>query len=299
MIDELLFPTDGSEGATVALDHALDLAAAHDATLHVLNVADTTRDSVTQIGGRVIDALEREGTQVVREAAARASDRGVPTVTDVLQGEPAPTVVDYADTYGMDLVVMPTHGRRGLGRFLLGSTTDRVVRRADVPVLTIRPVDGATVRYPYRNVLVPTDGSDPATAALRVGVDLATVAGAPLHLLSVVETAGLGLDAGADLVASLEASADELLDAAAADATDAGADVAARRVAVDAAVPRAVRAYAEGNDVDLVVVGTHGRTGVDRYLLGSVAERLVRTAPVPVLTVRGATDDDGDDGDDR
>ena len=289
MFDRLLFPTDGSDGAAAVFDHVLDVAAAHDATVHVLNVADTTRESVTQLQGRVVDTLEQAGAETVREAATRASDRGVPTVTEVLQGEPYRTIVDYAETYDIDLVIMPTHGRRGLERFLLGSTTERVVRRSEVPVLTIRPDEDVTVQYPYRNVLIPTDGSDPANAALDVGLDVAGAADAAVHLLSVVDVTSLGVDVRADIqTATLEESAHEIVDTAAERATADGIDPTTA-VEFGGSVPRVVRSYVAANDVDLVVVGTHGRTGFDRYVLGSVAEGLVRTAPVPVLTVRGST----------
>jgi nucleotide-binding universal stress UspA family protein len=290
MFDKLLFPTDGSDGADAVFDHALDVAEAHDATVHVLNVADTTRESVTQFRGQVVDALEQAGAETVREAATRAGDRDVPTVTEVLQGEPYRTIVDYAKTYDVDLVIMPTHGRRGLERFLLGSTTERVVRRSETPVLTVRPDDDVTVRYPYRNVLIPTDGSDPADAALGIGLDVATGAGAGVHLLSVVDVTSLGVDVRADIqTAALEESAREIVDTAAGRATAAGFDPT---IAVEfgGSVSRAIRSYVTANDVDLVVVGTHGRTGFDRYVLGSVAEGLVRTAPAPVLTARGAAE---------
>ena len=287
MFDKLLFPTDGSDGAAAVFDHVLDVAEAHDATVHVLNVADTTRESVTQVQGRVVDALEQAGAETVREAATRASDRGVPTVTEVLQGEPYRTIVDYAETYDVDLVIMPTHGRRGLERFLLGSTTERVVRRSEAPVLTIRPDDDVTVRYPYRRVLVPTDGSDPASAALDVGLGVADAASAAVHLLSVVDVTSLGVDVRADLqTAALEESAHEIVDRAAERATAAGFEPTTA-VEFGGSVTRVIRSYVTANDVDLVVVGTHGRTGFDRYVLGSVAEGLVRTSPVPVLTVRG------------
>jgi nucleotide-binding universal stress UspA family protein len=287
MFDKLLFPTDGSEGATVVFDHVLDVAEAHDATVHVLNVADTTRESVTQIRGQVVDALEQSGAETVREAATRGRDRGVPIVTEVLQGEPYRTIVDYAQTYDIDLVVMPTHGRRGLQRFLLGSTTERVVRRSEVPVLTIRPDDDVTVRYPYRSVLIPTDGSDPANAALDVGFGVADAAGAAVHLLSVVDVASLGVDVRADIqVDALEESANEIVERAAERASAVGIDPTTA-VEFGGSIPRVIRTYVADHDVDLVVVGTHGRTGFDRYVLGSVAEALVRTAPVPVLTARG------------
>jgi len=291
MFDKLLFPTDGSDGAAAVFDHVLDVADAHDATVHVVNVADTTEESLTQVRGQVVDVLERAGAQIIREAATRASDRGVPTVTEVLQGEPYRTVVDYADTYDIDLVIMPTHGRQGLERYLLGSTTERVVRRSNVPVLTIRTDDDVTVRYPYRNVLVATDGSDSADAALGVGLDVASAAAADLHLLSVVDVTSFGFEVRADTrTNALEEAAAEIVDAAAERAREAGVDPTTA-VEFGGSVSRTIRTYVADHDVDLVVVGTHGRTGFDRYLLGSVAEQLVRTGPVPVLTVRGVADD--------
>jgi nucleotide-binding universal stress UspA family protein len=287
MFDTILFPTDGSGGSEATFDHAIALADAHDATLHVLNVADTTVDSVTQIQGEVIDTLEHEGERIVDEAAERAHERGVSTVAEVLQGEPYRTIVDYAPARDVDLIVMPTHGRRGLERFLLGSTTERVVRLSEVPVLTVRPDEDVTVRYPYRNVLVPTDGSDPASAALELALDVVRVADADLHLLSMVDVASLGIDVRTDLALdSLERSANEILEVAATTAAEAGVTPATKRVDFGTSVTRTVCTEIDERDVDLVVVGTHGRTGLERYVLGSVTEKLVRMAPVPVLTVR-------------
>lgn len=284
MFDRILVPTDGSDGATVAFDHALELAAAHDGMVHVINVADTARDSVTSIRGRVVDALEQEGARIVREATERATERGVPIVTEVLQGDPYRTIIDYAATHDIDLVVIPRRGQRGVAQALLGSTTERVVRRAEPPVLTVPP-DG-DVRHPYRTILVATDGSDPAATALSVGVDLAVADGASVDLLSVVEATIPGLDAQAS-----EERVDEILDAAATTASEAGVgDVSTRRTAGES-VAGSIREYAGNGDIDLVVVGTHGRSGIERYLLGSVAERLVRTASVPVLTVRPTATD--------
>ncbi|MFC6835347.1 universal stress protein [Halomarina ordinaria] len=137
MYDDILFPTDGSDGAAVALEHALDLAELSGATVHVLYVADTDRDSITVLGGQVVDALEEEGERVVRETLDTAGDR-VDVVGEVVQGEPHATIQEYAEGHDVDLVVMATHGRQGLDRYLLGSVTERVVRTSPVPVLTVR-----------------------------------------------------------------------------------------------------------------------------------------------------------------
>jgi nucleotide-binding universal stress UspA family protein len=285
MYERILFPTDGSEGAGDAFEHALDIAAANDATVVVLNVADTTRDSVVRVGNEVLDALVSEGERVVEETAERARERGVAVETETLQGSPAETIADYAEARGVDLVVMPTHGRQGLERLFLGSVTERVVRSATVPVLTVRP--GADLEHPYRSVLVPTDGSDPANAALDAGIGTARGAGAALHVLSVVGTATLGTDVHSSAYATeLEESAETVVEAATERATDAGVESVTGAVELAASVYKRVLDYAEEHDIDLIVVGTHGRTGLDRYLLGSVTEKLVRTAPAPVLTVR-------------
>ena len=138
MYDAILFPTDGSEGANEALSHALALAETFDATLHVLYVADSNRDSVTVVGNDVVDALEDEGESVVADVVERARTAGVDTVDEVVQGAPHRTIVDYADERDVDVIVMATHGREGLDRYLLGSVTEKVVRTTPVPVLTVR-----------------------------------------------------------------------------------------------------------------------------------------------------------------
>ncbi len=287
MFDTLLFPVDESDGTTDVFEHVLDIATEHDSTVHILNVADTTRDSVTRIRGEVVDALEQEGEQLVRETADRAEQRGVSTVTDVRQGDPYKIIIDYAEAHGVDLVAMPTHGRQGLERLLLGSTTERVVRRSDVPVLTIQPDAAGGLQYPYEDVLVPTDGSDCANQALAVGVDVVNAEEATLHLLSVIALTSLGVDVRSDIQqATLEERATELLDEAAEFAANAGVEPVSKTIEHAPSIPKAIHSYIKDHDVNLVVAGTHGRTGFDRYMLGSVTESLVRTSPIPVLTVR-------------
>lgn len=283
MFDTILFPTDGSEAATAVEGHVFDLVATHGATLHVVNVADTAHDSVTRLGDDVVDVLEREGERIVEGVADRAPSHAVPTVTEVFQGGVPETIAEYAARTGADLVVMPTHGRTGVERFLLGSVTEGVVRRTSVPVLTVRP--DAEMRHPYRRILVPTDGSGGAVAARGVGIDLAGAYTAPLHVLSVVNVANLGPNVHSTV------QIDELEERATRD-VDEAVD-AAERASVEAVgtvehgnpVHRVVGEYVDDRDIDLVVMGTHGRTGLDRQLLGSVAERTIRTAPVPVLVV--------------
>jgi nucleotide-binding universal stress UspA family protein len=142
MYEHILVPTDGSDAATSAVDHAVDLAEQYDATLHVLYVIDANAYSTLEAGSDVvINALEEEGETAVQAVADRASEAGVDVVTEVVTGTVHHSIIDYAGEEGMDLIVMGTHGRRGLDRYLLGSVTEKVVRTAEVPVLTVRVDD--------------------------------------------------------------------------------------------------------------------------------------------------------------
>lgn len=144
MYETVLFPTDGSDPSLQALDHALDLADTYGATLHALYVVDTTYPYGDFDGGGIdpeplFDALREEGEQTLDRVEQRANDAGVEFVGETRDaGSVHRAILEYADEHGADVIVMGTHGRRGLGRWLLGSVTERIVRTADVPVLTVR-----------------------------------------------------------------------------------------------------------------------------------------------------------------
>ncbi|POG54646.1 universal stress protein [Haloferax marisrubri] len=141
MYSRILFPTDGSDCADAALDHAIEHARTYDATLVGLYVAD-----VREVGyaapalslERVREALLESGEQVLGRVAERAREAGVEVETAVTEGTPASEIIRHADERDIDLVVMGTHGRSGIDRYLIGSVAERVVRGSDAPVLTVR-----------------------------------------------------------------------------------------------------------------------------------------------------------------
>ncbi|ELZ65706.1 UspA domain-containing protein [Haloferax prahovense DSM 18310] len=294
MFDRLLFPTDGSDGADAVLDHVVDIAAAHDATLHLLHVAPpeperrpNLRDEGESEGDEPDERRRTDGERFVSDAAARASQSDAAVVTSIERGEPYRVITEYAAEQDSDLVAMPTHGRTGLSRLLLGSTTERVVRRSDVPVLTVRPDAATDLAYPYADVLTPTDGSACATAAVTFGSEVAAATDAALHAVSVVNVAAFGADIrGPLLIDELEERASDAVEQAGDVAAAAGVETVRESVGRDVSIHHGILAYIDEHDVDIVVMGTHGHTGFDRYMLGSVAEKLVRTSPVPVVTVR-------------
>jgi nucleotide-binding universal stress UspA family protein len=139
MYGTVLHPTDGSEASRAAADHAIDLAAAHGATLRLLYVVDTGTLAADDYGTVLLDSLEQSGQAALDDLAERAAAAGVECDSAIETGTPHREILADAEASGADLVVMGTHGRTGLDRFLLGSVSGRVVRSADVPVLVVPP----------------------------------------------------------------------------------------------------------------------------------------------------------------
>ena len=139
MYSDILVPTDGSDASTAALDHALSLASQYDARIHALYVVDWEPYGLVEEGKSVIvDTLHDEGSAAVARVEEEAETVGVDVRTGVVEGDIHRRILDYATEEGVDLIVMGTHGRRGLDRLLIGSVTERVVRSSPVPVLTVR-----------------------------------------------------------------------------------------------------------------------------------------------------------------
>lgn len=142
MYEHILLPTDGSPGMDEIIDHALELARIHDATVHALYVVNTASLSDLPMESAwegVNQALTQEGERAIQTIESRAE--GVTVESTLLDGSPAREIVGYAKEHGVDVIVMGTHGRSGFDRLLLGSVAERVVRSSPVPVLTIRVGD--------------------------------------------------------------------------------------------------------------------------------------------------------------
>lgn len=139
MYDSILVPTDGSDGASVAVDHAIEQAANHDATLHALFVVDTDVVGAHTSEDFVREQLEGIGTNAVESVASQASEAGLSNVeTDVVDGAAHEGILDYAEDNDIDMIVMGTRGRSGLDKYLLGSVTEKVLRLSDSAVLTVK-----------------------------------------------------------------------------------------------------------------------------------------------------------------
>lgn len=286
MYEDVLLPFDGSDGAAGALHHAAEIAHWADATIHVLFVADTARHSVSVVETEVVDGLVQEGEAIVEQAEKTLDTLDVDYESDVVQGNPAPTIVEYAERYDHDVIVMPTHGREGVSRYLLGSVTEKVVRLASVPVLTARMQPDEQLTFPYENILLPTDGSAGAAHAAEHGLSLAAALDATVHVLSVVDDTSLGLDVRSAISGrEREQAATDAVDDFVSEAETRGVSNTVSHIEHGSPI-EVILDTIDSNDIHAVVMGTTGRRGSDRILLGSVAEKTVRSAPVPVITVR-------------
>ncbi|MDS0299184.1 universal stress protein [Halogeometricum sp. S1BR25-6] len=284
-VSHILLATDGSAGAEAAAVHAVELAARTDATLHVLSVADDRHAdsfSTEQMRRRERTRSAMEGEEATATAARRATAAGVHALTAVEEGRPAAVIADYAADVGVDVVVVGTHGRTGVGRFLLGSVAEAVVDAVDAAVLVVPTAEEGSDPTPdYRRLLLAVGGGESGDAdrAADAAVWLAAAYDAEVTALSVVDERFARPSA---LRTSLESAARETVRGVAVDAAERGVAV---DTAVETGVP-ATRVLDLGSDSDLVVVGGRGPRGLDAVPLGSVARRVVRRSRVPVLVVR-------------
>lgn len=143
MYEKILVPTDGSEATDVAARHAVDIASRYGGTLHALYVVDVRMSPISTEMDRddVVQLFEEADEKPTTPVLERAKGMNVPTTEAVRIGVPHESIREYIAENDIDLVVMGTHGRRGLDRYLLGSVTEKVVRVSDAPVLTVRMPD--------------------------------------------------------------------------------------------------------------------------------------------------------------
>jgi nucleotide-binding universal stress UspA family protein len=284
MYDKILVPTDGSAAAGTAAETALGLAQRFDASLHAINVVELN-ESPTDVESEVAEEITHRREKTLATLRDRAADVGVSTATQVIEtSDPVhQTIIDYARDHDVDLIVMGTHGRTGLNRLVLGSVTERTLRTSPVPVLTVH--EDVPLDPDFETVLVPTDGSDPANVAADHGITFAEATGAAMHVVHAVDLTPLSGNFGStEVLTALEEAGQRAVDDVIDRAED--ADLRSVEASVLSGTPaRAILDYAEERDVDCIVMGTQGRTGLERYFLGSVTEKIVRVANVPVLTV--------------
>lgn len=277
----ILLATDLSARGDRALDRALQLAKELDTKLIVLHVMEShaTPARLTTPVWRRLSTDHKALAE--RELAEDLAAADVPTEVVVVKGDPLARIMETADSYGCSLIVTGIARQETLGRLLLGTTVEKLVRQARQPVLVVknRP------RRPYRDVLVATDFSAGSRQALRAALQL--VPKADLTLFSAYDVPFQSVNKPADAVVdSFHKTAEQCAEQFIAETPELP-KAPAPKVVLEAGQPETVLSeYSFHHRSDLVVVGTHGRTGILRTAIGSVAERLLEALPSDVLIVR-------------
>ncbi|MFV1987985.1 MAG: universal stress protein [Gemmatimonadota bacterium] len=282
----ILFPTDLSEHSGAALPHAINLAALEGGELHLLHVM--TLHGPDGPNGALMGELT--GEDQAREALDSMQTGESRVIRSVVRAiAPSPAILDYADMNDVDAIVMACHGRRGFRRLLLGSVTEEVIRAGRWPVLTVRQGPKAMVATSnYGRVLAPVDFSVNTPPGVAVAADLARRFTARLDLVHVIDIPILPEFYGPVMAPSLNLEhamtrAQEKL----ATLEESLSDIDVHSdIRVGAATTQILEVAEDG--AELIVLPTHGYSGWDRLLMGSVAEGVLRRAECPVLTLKPA-----------
>lgn len=290
-IEKILFTTDFSDSARHALAHAVEIAKRFAAELTVLHVRTLFTDDPSNVEFQFLDEDKYEEflEDSLKDAAQPISDSVAFRTAVERNVSPAAGVLDFCDEHSIDLIVMGTHGRSRLGHFFLGSVAEKVVRHAPCPVITVGPrKDGYVSNPSYKNVLAAFDFSEHSINAVKNGLVIARRFGARLKIFYALEQEvhpaflAAWKESISHRMAEIEENVNKVLVEELGGPAMEDLDVEVR--IGDDRSDKEICRYAKEVRADLIVMGTHGLSGIDRALLGSTTERVVRTAPCPVLT---------------
>ena len=292
-LKKILLPTDFSEAANAALTEALFLASQYNAELHLLHVVvlydGTPLDEEHHFPQA--DDVFRHLSNVATSEMAKLLDEGQGRVLKIRQHQmravsAAPAIIEFAVREEIDLIVMGGHGRRGLRRFVLGSVAEEVVREAPCPVLTLRRPSSDDPVAKVESLLVPVDFSEDSAFALGVARGLARAYRAKLEVVHAVEEPTMLYPYEAfetnmpQIIKKVEEALAKFVD------EDNDGDIETRLRVLVGSPARAIADHAREIDAGVVVIASHGLSALERFLLGSVTNGVLRLADCPVLTLR-------------
>ena len=266
--ETLMVATDGSEHGESAVREAINLAKICSSNLIALFVVKTNLefDSVLP---RFAEKEEQAAVKHLESVKAQATKEGVNCMTTVSLGEePYEDIIRHASSNNVDLIIMGTHGKTEMKRLMMGSVTARVIGHAHCNILVV-PLDA---KVEFRNVLIATDGSTYSEAAASVALGIAKRCGNSLIVISVASS-----DAE---MASAKDNVNKVSEAAEKEGVKTMAVVAKGKPY------EAIVETSKQKKADVIVIGSHGRTGLARLLMGSVTERVIGHAEVAVLVVK-------------
>ena len=286
----ILVPTDFSETADLATRHAVLFAELFDAEITLFHARTIFRDNPADLEAdlqQVQSDMKERSRELIQSGASHLRIQ-----TEVVRDVSASAaILTFLAGNKFDLVAMGSHGRSGLAHFMLGSVVEEVIRGAPCPVLSIRPGGAREKVDPaYRNILVGFDFSDHSRAAVEYAARIAHRMGAKIEVLYVFEQQihpayyPVWDDMAAKILPEIQEDARQTLTRIFEKVGFGNWELRVSHARWRAA--REIAAYAEERKADLIILGTHGFSGLDHFLLGSTSERVVRMAPCPVITTR-------------
>ncbi|MEA2665206.1 MAG: hypothetical protein QOI11_2150 [Candidatus Eremiobacteraeota bacterium] len=275
VFQHITVPVDGSQTSERGIEFALELARdggriSFCSVVDPVLVCAPAMQGATLDPGPMLEVLDEDAVLFCRRARAEAAKHGIDCDTRVLHGPCTDEIGAFAADNGSDAIVIGTHGRSGLSRAMLGSVAEGIVRHATMPVVSVH--EGDTLRT--GPLAVAMDPSPAAQAALDVGIAIAAARGMPSMIVYVCNAS------------PNPAAVNELLERATARAR--GHGIATQLVLREGNTADQLLAAAEEDDCCMMVMGTHGRSPLARFVLGSVAAAVVERAHIPVVTVRCA-----------
>ncbi|MDA1016436.1 MAG: universal stress protein [Planctomycetota bacterium] len=289
-LKRILAPTDFSQHSNGGVGMACELASRFNAELELLHVAQNPYyfEGGSYEAYTIIEPEMREAAkQQLAVLPGAAWEAKLNVSRHVRFGAPFLEIVSHAKLNDIDLIVQNTHGRTGVAHFFIGSVAEKVVRKAPCPVLTVRGTGGGDVP---KRILAATDFGQHSENALNYAVEFANRFGAELHVLHVVSDPavshpeiGLSMLPLSEFREEIEAGGQRQLDEV--NVSESHPDVLVRKVLRMGSTLAGIVDYAKEADIDLIVLGTHGRNALSQVLIGSVAEKVVRHAPCSVLSV--------------
>lgn len=297
VLKRLLVATDGSPNSERAIAFAIAVARKRQSEIVLCCAVDraaAVAQSSMSVGGfaiglPIVTVLDEAAAETLASAGSHIERAGIVGTTHLLDGRPADAIAACANDRHVDAIVIGTQGKRGLERFFLGSTAEGILRQTHVPTFVIPPRVVA-LEADFERIVVAVDDSDPSDAAAAVAIDIARTENAKLTFCTAVDVTELLERASADGY-DLTTSFEDLRErgrALVATHTERARErgVQAEGTVLDGAPRETILTIAATQSAGLIVVGTHGRRGVQRFFLGSIAETIVRESSVPVLVVR-------------
>ena len=286
---KILIATDGSEASEKAANFGMETFKFERAKVYAVYVIDTASYGSVPIGDRgskKVEQLEEIGHKAVSYVEERAKAAGMETESIVLKGNPAEEIVNFAEEQKVDMVIVGSLGKSGIKHFILGSVSEKVVRHAKVPVLVVRE---QKEEKPQKKILIATDGSKATEKAVDFGIEIARLNGSKVYAVYVIDITSFDsilMDEvwEKDMQEQFEKTGRKATSCVEENAKAVG--VEAESIILKGNPAKEIVDFAEEQKVDMIVVGSLGKSGVEQFVIGGVSEKVLRNAKVPVLVVR-------------